>query len=292
MGIQKIIPAKRPVNLTGKDAAQVHTVLEQIKQNKEGLEFLKTGFDNIDAFLDGGFLRKELIVVGAHTGVGKSYFAGQLMMNIAKQGFRCAYFSLEISNEMVVARMLGAMSNIKPTRIRMGYLTAEEFSAKTKAEMELESLNEMLYFYDIIYNLDEIIALIKAHTYDFVVVDFIQNVMTSEGDEYARLSRVALTLQECAKETNSTILVLSQLSNAIAKEGSKGKVLEYKGSGSIATVCDLGFFIERGEGSDFSNGASNVKLSLRKNRRGISGQEWTLSFKIPGGHIYESYTQT
>lgn len=288
MGIQKITKVEEPKIITPLD---VDEVISLIEKNKDGMDFLQTGFERLDDNLDGGFLRKELIVIGAHTGVGKSYVAGQLMMNIAKQGFKCAYFSLEISNEMVVARMIGAIANVKPTRIRMGLLTPAEYHEKMRAKVDLTAFSKFLFFYDTVYELKDIVNEIKTKGFDFVVVDFIQNVYTEGNDEYSRLSKVAFELQNTAKEANCTILTLSQLSNATAREGSKGKVLEYKGSGSIATVCDLGFFIERGEG-DFTDGLASVKLSLRKNRRGNSGQEWLLTFRIPGGYIYEAYNPT
>src|SRR5438046_1074797 len=145
---------------------------------------MPTGFPRIDEHLDGGFLRKELIVIGAHTGIGKSYIAGQLMLNIALQGFKSAYYSLEISNEMVVSRLLGCLSNLKPTRIRLGMLNEEEKKLKLKAEADLLALSEHLYFYDNMYTLDEISKSIMENDYEFIIVDFLQNVVTRGEDEY------------------------------------------------------------------------------------------------------------
>ena len=90
-------------------------------------------------------------------------------------------------------------------------------------------------------------------------------------DEYSRLSLISLRLQKLAKEKNCCILVLSQLSNTIAKNINNSQ-LEYKGSGSIATVCDLGFFLEREFDLD------KLILSLRKNRRGVSKMRWEFRF--------------
>lgn len=265
----------------------VKEIIDNIEKGKDSVEVMPTGFKRLDDWLDGGFLRKELVIVGGNTGIGKSYLAGQFMYNIAKKGFRCAYFSLEISNEMVVSRMMGALSNLKPTRIIMGLLRPEEFEAKIEAKADLEVLGDGIYFYDDTYILEDILAEIKKNKYDLTVVDFLQNVMTKGEDEYARLSKIALELQKAAKEVDGVVLALSQLSNAVARDGTKGKVLEYKGSGSIATACDLGFFIVRGsdEWNPFSD--NPLKLCLRKNRRGGSGMDFDLMFKTPGGKIYE-----
>lgn len=188
---------------------------------------------------------------------------------------------------MVVSRLLGSVANVKPTHILMGKLFADEQVNTISAKADLEILNQNLYFYDDIYELEPLLAEIRKNNYEFIIVDFIQNVLTKEENEYARLSKIALELQKIAKEINGTVLTLSQLSNAVAKEGMTGKNLQYKGSGSIATVCDLGFFIEREDKEWNPNSDNPLKLTLHKNRRGGSGIEFHLFFKVPGGKIYE-----
>lgn len=262
---------------------QLSEVINQIESNKETLEFLPTGFSRIDEHLDGGFLRKELVVLGGHTGVGKSVIAGQILWNIAQKGFKTAYFSLEISNQMIVCRLIGAITNIKPTRIFAGLLTPKEFERKTEAKARLLNFENYMNFYDNLYALTEIQSEIRKNSYEFIVVDFIQNIVATGNDEYSRLSYAALELQKLAKEANSCILVLSQLSNMVAREGRKSPIVEYKGSGSIATVCDLGFFIERTEG--WEENQNIVRLNLKKNRRGISHVYFEYTYHHPGGRI-------
>ncbi len=266
-------------------------IIESIEVNKKNLEFLKTGFRILDNVLDGGFLKKELIILGAFTGIGKSIFGGQLLYQIAKQGFKAAYFSLEISNEMIISRLIGQISNIKPTRIIAGLLDLHEFDSKAKAKAEIITYNDNMEFYDDLYLMADLTKAIKENGYEFVVIDFIQNIQISNGmDEYARLSFLSIHLQKLAKETNCCIVVLSQLSNRVGRDGSK--VIEYKGSGAIAMVADLGFVLKRDEiqtidadGKPF--GKQEVKLELLKNRRGISGQTFIFDFTHPGGLLTE-----
>lgn len=264
-------------------------VLDLIEQNKKNVEFLPTGFKVIDRDLDGGFLKKEIIILGAFTGMGKSMLAGQIFYNIASKGFKSAYFSLEISNEMIVSRLVGQQANIKPSRIMNGLLDIEEIDSKAKGKASVGAYNETMDFYDDKYLLEEIEKEIKDHKYEFVVIDFIQNILMNNGmDEYARLSYIAVKLQKLAKETGVCMLVLSQLSNSANKAGAK--VVEYKGSGAIAMVADLGFFLERGEAEIHHGlpvGNQTVRLNLRKNRRGISGLYWDLNFVHPGGRIVD-----
>lgn len=256
-------------------------IIKQIKSNKENIEFLPTGFKKLDDFLDGGFMRKELIVIGGYTGVGKSFIASAIFYNIARKGFNSAYISLEISNSMVLSRIVGSISNIKPTRLIAGMLLKEEHDKRIEAEVEVEGFDSLMDFQDDLYPYEKIKEYIIKEKVEFVIVDFIQNVFSKQPEEYSRLSFLALEFQKLAKETNSCIVILSQLSNSAAKSGA----MEYKGSGSIQTVCDLGFFIERTAPED--GGDNLVKLILKKNRRGISGREFEFVFRQPGGGLYE-----
>lgn len=246
-----------------------------IDEFKKTVEILPTGLASIDAYLTGGFLKKELVVLGAGTGRGKSLVAGQIFNNIATKGFKSAYFSLEISNEMLVSRLIGAKANMNPTKIMILALDEKEQAIKDNAKADLSVYEEFMDFEDSTYQYELLEKQILEGGYDFVVIDFIQNIVSAESDEYKRLSQVALKLQMLAKRANCCIMVLSQLSNAITKE-KRTNIVEYKGSGSIGTVCDLGFFIE-------DAGMGIISIRLRKNRRGISGQDWQFAVQSPGG---------
>lgn len=265
---------------------KISSLIEIIESEKDTTEVLPTGFATLDRVLDGGFFRKELVVLGGFTGVGKSYLAGQLLYNVASKGFKTAYFSLEISNEMVASRLIGSLANVKPTRIRLGMLNPEEHEARIKAKAALLLIDDYMDFFDDVYELSKLNEVVSFGNYDFIVIDFIQNVSAPGDSEYVRLSNVALELQKLAKELNVCIMVLSQVSNQQAKETNENGVLEYKGSGSIAMVCDLGFIITRKSFNQITD-LQSVQLKLRKNRRGPSQIDFDLSFQHPGGLLSE-----
>lgn len=263
-------------------------ILDLIEKQKQNHEAMATGFNKLDkplsdgrCLLDGGFFKKELIVLGAHTGIGKSLIAGQMFYRIAQQGFKSAYFSLEISNEMVLSRIVGAIANIKPTKIRFGWLGTEEIDKKISAESKILALGSLVDFYDDVYEMAKIDQIIRENDYEFVVIDFIQNIIDPVADEYSRLTKVSLALQKLAKDKNCCILALSQLSNRQAKDGAKSSTVEFKGSGAIAMVCDLGFIMERKPGQNLNT------LTVKKNRRGISGEFIELEYQEPGGWLNE-----
>lgn len=262
---------------------KISAIIKNIDETKKNIEILPTGLKAIDAFLEGGFLKKELIVLGGATGGGKSLFGGTIFYNIATKGFKSAYFSLEISNEMIVSRLLGAETNISPTKIMIKMLQEQEQEAKEDAEAKITAYEEFMHFYDDLYELTAIEKEIRENKYDFVVIDFIQNIMAKgHPDEYERLSFIALQLQKIAKDTNCCILALSQLSNQLVRDKKNNDLVEYKGSGSIGTVCDLGFFIEKSEVP------YTARIRLRKNRRGVSGEEFRFSITQPGGLIFDA----
>jgi len=255
-------------------------VLNFIEENKKNMDFLPTGFATLDRNLDGGFLRKELVVLGANTGAGKSFMAGQIMFNMAQKGFKTSYFSLEISNAMIVSRLIGQEADIKSIKILIDRLTDGEKKRKSTAQGKIRTYSKNMFFYDDVYEYAEISKHIRENKRDFVVVDFIQNIFVPKMQEYERLSYVALQLQKLAKQTNCCILLLSQFSNQAAKEGNKNPVLEFKGSGSIATVADLGFTLV------FDPTLETLDLTLRKNRRGVSGISHQLLFSREGHKLY------
>ncbi len=213
---------------------------------------------------------------------GKSYLAGQWARNIASKGFKTIYFSLEISNETLLSRMVGQICNLKATRIMCGLLNENESQLAMKGKAKLADSNPFLHLCDSVYKLKEIEQIVKDNQYEFVVIDFVQNIMADKKDEYSNMTYISLALQKLAKECNCCIMILSQLSNSANKTDG---VLEYKGSGGIAMVADLGFFIVREPYP-----STKISLQLRKNRRGMYGNI-DLVMRGEGCLIEESYGQ-
>lgn len=248
------------------------------------VEFMPTGYKRLDLFLDGGFMRKEMVVLGGETGIGKSYVAGQILYKMAARGFKTAYYSLEISNEMVMSRIIGSMANIKANRIMTHQLEKHEKSAINPTITSLMGMESLMVFHDDIYDFETLKKEIEEGEFDFVVIDFIQNVYIKGMSEYDRLSFLSIEFQKLAKKVDCTIMILSQLSNDVS-DGQKNKP-RFKGSGAIGTAADLAVILTREDPElDVKNNA--VFLTLVKNRRGISGARFNLFFKHPGGLLYE-----
>lgn len=258
-------------------------IVKQIAEDRKTMEILPTGLMGLDLVLDGGLIKRELIGLGGRTGGGKSLLAGTLFYNMAKNGCKSAYFSMEISNQMVVSRLIGGKSDVSPTRYMISQLRKEEIEATDKADAEIGTWEELMSFYDDIYELNALVAEIKKNDFEFIVVDFLQNIEAKQyRDDRERLAGVARTLQKLAKEKNCVIIAVSQLSNEQARNRKTSDVVEYMGSGAIGHAVDLGFFIETG-----SAGEGSLSLKLRKNRRGVSGTSFSFMIKQPGGRVIE-----
>ncbi len=260
--------------------------MQELRENSKDIEVLPTKFKKLDAFLDGGFFRKEFIVLGAPSGIGKSYVAGQLQFNIATQGFKTATYSLEISNDMVISRMIGALANIKPARVMGGWLDKWENEERLAAEAKITAHEDTMLFEDDIYDLEALKKSIEENKSDFVIIDFLQNIeMPGSLDENTQLKRISRDLQKLAKKNDCCILALSQLSNQMAREkAEKIENMEFRGSGAIAHAADLAFVMARGEQTQT---LGEIKMFLKKNRRGPSGMQFNLLFRAPGGLIVE-----
>jgi len=266
-------------------------VIDLIKQNRKNHEFIPTGFASLDDNLDGGFLKKELVVIGGSTGAGKSYLAIHLAMQAANAGFKVGYFSLEISMELVVARMIGMKAGVKASHILYGLADEGDIQLK-KAQTFVIGLSDLFNVEDVVYELPIISEAIRKEKYEYVVIDFVQNVIGSRADEYERLSFISLHLQKLAKELNCCVVILSQLSNEVARDDIETRALEYKGSGSIATVTDLGFFLAQTKPENelvVEENTQTYQLRLAKNRRGPSNMFTKLLVRWPGGTFYETH---
>lgn len=274
---------------------KVSEVLARIDKNKGSHEFIPTGFPSLDVLLDGGFLKKEMVTIGGATGVGKSYLATHFADQAVSAGFRTGYISLEISNDLILARLIGMRSNTKSSHILYDRVPQERTLEYKKSRAEMFALENTLEMFEDEYEFTALQKIINEGHFEFVIIDFMQNIIDDSAAEYERLSRTAIKLQRLAKTANCCILVLSQLSNAVVNAKPNERPFEYKGSGSIATVTDLGFYFLKevvyeddllGDKKETKDpNFTKYTLSLIKNRRGPSGVDTPLVANWPGGAL-------
>ena len=241
---------------------------------------LDTGFGHLNRYTQ-GFQDGALIILAARPAMGKSAMAMNLAVNVAtknKGGYASvAIFSLEMSAEQLVERMVACDSNIRLNNIKSGRIAKNDWVRFNTSCAKLGNLN--LYFDD---SSDSTINSIRAkcrklssdHGLDFVIIDYLQliesDAASARQSQQERISKISRSLKLMARELNVPVLALSQLSRAVEQRDDKRPVMaDLRDSGSIEQDADIVMFIYRDE---VYNKATERKgeadLIISKNRAG------------------------
>lgn len=244
-----------------------------------------TGFGSLNRFTQ-GFQPGQLIILAARPAMGKSAMAMNLAVNIAKHnknGFaNVAIFSLEMSAEQLVERMVACESSIRLNYIKSGHIgNKSDWMRFNTACNGLGKLN--LYFDD---SSDSTISSIRAKCrklaseqgLDFVVIDYLQLIESDETSarvsQQERISKISRSLKLMARELEVPVLALSQLSRAVEQRDEKKPMMsDLRDSGSIEQDADIVMFLYR---EDYYNKQTERKneadLIISKNRSGATSE--------------------
>ena len=211
-----------------------------------------TGFTDLDQLL-GGFQRSDLIILAARPSVGKSALALNIATNVAKQGAVVAIFSLEMSCEQVVLRLLANEAEVSGHRLRLGLYTEAEGNQVTHAIGELSDLT--VYIDDtpmqgITQMRSKARRLHLEKGVDLIIVDYLQLVSGSSrtDNRVQEVGEISRALKAIARDLNVPVLAVSQLSRAIEQRPSHRPILsDLRESGSIEQDADVVAFIHREE---------------------------------------------
>ena len=211
-----------------------------------------TGFIDLDKLL-GGLQKSDLIIVAARPGVGKTSLCLSIARNAARLGKHVAIFSLEMSAEQVVQRLVSAETGIDAQRLRLGQLREEEWPLLVQAT---GVLSELPIFIDDTPAISALQLRTKArrihaeYGLDLIVVDYLQ-LMTSDvrvENRVQEVSYISRMLKSLARELDVPVLAVSQLSRAVEQRTDKRPVLaDLRESGSLEQDADVVMFIYREE---------------------------------------------
>ncbi len=235
-------------------AVAADTVYQKINQyvgKSKELTGLDTGYKNLNkATL--GFQNGDLMILAARPAVGKSSYAINLALQVAKQNnAHVAFFSLEMSIEQLLMRIYAYQAGIDLSKIRSGNLSSDELLLLSLAKEELAKYN--LYFDSSpSSNIADIRTkcrqLKQAGKLDFVVIDYLQliSVENARGSRQEEVSKISRQLKTLAQELNVPILALSQLSRGLeGREDKRPQLSDLRESGSIEQDADMVYFIYR-----------------------------------------------
>ena len=278
---QEFVPIKDTLEVTFER-------LDELSKTRGELRGVATGLKNLDKMLFG--LRKEdLIILAARPSVGKSSFASNIAQYAAvtkKSGI--AIFSLEMSKEMVVDRMIAAQANIDGWKIATGNLSEEDFEKYGDAAGELAEAN---IFIDDTPGLSVLEMRTKArrlmleNKIDLIIADYLQLISSPKAESRVQeVSQISLGLKNMARELKVPVMALSQLSRAVEQRGGdkKPQLSDLRDSGSIEQDADVVMFLYRPNEDD----RTSAKLLLAKHRNGPTG-EIDLFFKAEQTKFYE-----
>ena len=203
--------------------ADVVDQIDFLARNQNRLMGVPTGFVMLDKML-GGFQKSDLIIVAGRPGMGKSSLGLSIAQNAARRyNARVAVFSLEMSNEQMVQRLLSVESAIDNHRLRMGQIYEDEWPILLEAANTLAASN---IFIDDTPGASVMEIRTKArrlyaeHGIDLILVDYMQ--LMSGGGRNSRgenrqqeISYISRSLKELARELNVPVIALSQLSRAV-----------------------------------------------------------------------------
>ena len=258
-----------------------------LNQGDGKLRGLKTYFNGLDDKL-GGLQKSDLIVLAARPSVGKTAFAINLALNVAKDNVPVGIFSMEMSLDQIVDRLIAAQSGVSLWKMRTGKL-GEELQETTRACEELKNLP--IFIDDSpspnILQMRAMARRLQSEhgSLGLLVVDYLQLMSSRRNYDspVQQVTEISRGLKGLAKELNIPIIAISQLSRAVEqRDGHRPKLSDLRDSGSIEQDADLVMFIHRDDkikDRDKLNPdqINTAQLIIAKHRNGPTGE---IDFKI------------
>ena len=258
--------------------------IEQLSQNSSPITGVPTGFGDLD-MMTAGFQKGDLIIVAARPSMGKTAFTLNLAQHAAISARRAvAFFSLEMSKESLVQRMLTSEARVDASRVRTGRLRDDDYPRLAQAAGLLNTAP--IYVDDTpaisILEMRAKARRLKADRPDLalVIVDYLQ-LMQGNGKTENRqqeVSEISRGLKSLAKELDTPVVALSQLSRAVESRPDKRPMMsDLRESGALEQDADVIAFLYRPEyyhGPTDKDGNSlegRAELIIGKQRNGATG---------------------
>lgn len=252
--------------------------IDQLASRDEDTYGVPTGFIDLDRLL-GGLQPSDLLIVAGRPGMGKTAF----MLSVAKNAAQIhkkhvAIFSLEMSNEQLVQRLIAQETGIDSQRLRTGKLEEHEWPVFTHA---IEVLSDTRVFLDDTPGLSPLQLRTKArrlhleYQIDLIVIDYLQ--LMSGGirtdNRVQEVSHISRNLKILARELNVPVLAAAQLSRAVEQRADKEPQLsDLRESGSLEQDADIVMFIHRPEMYERDALKQNIaQIKVSKHRNGPVG---------------------
>jgi replicative DNA helicase len=253
------------------------------KSMKPTLPGLSSGFYELDS-LTQGFQKSDLIIIAGRPSMGKTAFSLTMGLNIIKTSkLPVLFFSLEMSKEQIMYRLLAMETNINQMRLRSGKLYRNDW---IKLNRVIKIISKLPFFVDDTSDLSiqDIRSKIKTIIFEqtqigLIVIDYLQLMQNSKiklENRVQELSQITRSLKNIAREFNVPIIALSQLSRNVENRVDKKPILsDLRESGSIEQDADLVLMLYRNKyynsKADLERNPDLTDLIVAKQRNGPTG---------------------
>lgn len=275
-------PTMRKFVALGDELKEAWERLDSLSKGDHEMRGVPTGFRSLDNLL-AGFQRSDLIILAARPSMGKTALALDIARQTAiKHGTPVGIFSLEMSSQQLVDRMLAAEAGVDAWKLRTGKLTTDqEFESLRNA---MESLSKApIYIDDQPANNALVMRSVarrlkREHGIGLLIVDYLQ-LMSTTGSRQSdsmvqQVTEISRSLKTLARELDVPVLALSQLSRAIEQRRGRPRLSDLRDSGSIEQDADVVMFIHNEDRyKENTEEKSNVtEILVEKHRNGPTGK--------------------
>ena len=254
-------------------------------ENKSSVSGVPSGFNALDR-LTNGWQKSDLVIVAARPAMGKTAFILSMAKQMVQQGFPTMIFSLEMSSEQLMNRLISAETQIPGDKIRSGQLDENDWQ---KFDYLIKNLQNLpLYIDDTaaisLFELrSKAIQMKQKYGICCIMIDYLQLMTISnrdfKGNREQEVSTISRGLKQLAKELNIPVIALSQLSRNTVQRGGdlKPRLSDLRDSGAIEQDADIVCFVHRPEYygvMEDENGDSTMGLGqiiVAKHRNGATG---------------------
>lgn len=254
--------------------------IENLHKNKDQLRGVPTGFKSLDNIL-AGLQKSDLIILAARPSVGKTSLALDIARHVGvNEKIPVVIFSLEMSSQQLIDRMLAAQSNVNAWKLRTGNLSNEEDFASIRDSLAV--LSDAPIFVDdkpannIISIRSTARKLKSEKNLGLIVIDYLQLMVPtasrSSDNMVQQVTEISRSLKALAREIDVPVLALSQLSRAVEQRGGKPRLSDLRDSGSIEQDADVVAFIHREDRYKEESDKNNLaEILIEKHRNGPTG---------------------
>jgi replicative DNA helicase len=257
------------------------TRIEHLHETRNEVRGVPTGFQELDNKL-AGLQKSDLIILAARPSVGKTSLALDIVRKSAvNHKIPIMVFSLEMSSQQLVDRMLSAESQVDAWKIRTGHNLSVENDFKAIGTA-ISKLSEAPIFIDDtpgnnIVKMRSVARRLKNEKgLGLIVVDYLQLMVPSSqyknnDNIVQQVTEISRSLKNLARELEVPVLALSQLSRAVEQRGGKPRLSDLRDSGSIEQDADVVMFIHRDADQDQGGRREETEIMIEKHRNGPTG---------------------